>query len=87
MRTCSGARSRRSSAAPGRSWDNVSELARPGAYATTTIGREPVLVVRGHDGELRAMSNVCRQALGVCELTRLDTDALATLEQFVAQAR
>ena len=47
----------------GSAWTLVahtSELARPGAFATTTVGREPVMVVRGRDGELRAMSNVCR---------------------------
>lgn len=47
----------------GRAWTlvgHVSELSGPGAFLTTTIGREPVLVVRGMDGELRAMSNVCR---------------------------
>jgi choline monooxygenase len=47
----------------GRAWSlagHVSELASPGQYVTTNVGREPVVVVRGHDGELRAMSNVCR---------------------------
>jgi len=47
----------------GPSWalvGHVSELAEPGQYVATTIGREPVVVVRGHDGELRALSNVCR---------------------------
>lgn len=46
-----------------RAWilaGHVSELAEPGQYVTVEVGREPVLVVRGHDGELRAMSNVCR---------------------------
>jgi choline monooxygenase len=46
-----------------RAWilvGHVSELAQPGDYVTANVGREPVLVVRGHDGELRAMSNVCR---------------------------
>src|SRR3982751_6967921 len=47
----------------GRAWilvGHVCELAEPGDYVTANVGREPVLVVRGHDGELRAMSNVCR---------------------------
>jgi Rieske 2Fe-2S family protein len=39
---------------------HVSEVAEPGQYVTANVGREPVMVVRGHDGELRAMSNVCR---------------------------
>jgi phenylpropionate dioxygenase-like ring-hydroxylating dioxygenase large terminal subunit len=46
-----------------RAWilvGHASELAEPGQYVTANVGREPVLVVRGHDGELRAMSNVCR---------------------------
>ena len=46
-----------------RAWilvGHVSELSEPGQYVTANVGREPVLVVRGHDGELRAMSNVCR---------------------------
>ncbi|MGA8248402.1 MAG: aromatic ring-hydroxylating dioxygenase subunit alpha [Nocardioides sp.] len=46
-----------------RAWilvGHVSELAEPGQYVTANVGREPVVVVRGHDGELRAMSNVCR---------------------------
>jgi phenylpropionate dioxygenase-like ring-hydroxylating dioxygenase large terminal subunit len=36
------------------------EIPKPGDYRAITIGGEPVLVVRGHDGALRAMSNVCR---------------------------
>ena len=46
-----------------RAWvlvGHISELSEPGQYVTTNVGREPVMVVRGHDGELRAMSNVCR---------------------------
>ena len=46
-----------------RAWilvGHISELSEPGHYVTANVGREPVLVVRGHDGELRAMSNVCR---------------------------
>jgi len=47
----------------GRAWilvGHVSELAEPGDYVTADVGREPVVVIRGHDGELRALSNVCR---------------------------
>ncbi|MEC3952791.1 aromatic ring-hydroxylating dioxygenase subunit alpha [Nocardia sp. CDC153] len=36
------------------------DLAEPGAFRRVQIGRESVLVVRGHDGELRAFLNVCR---------------------------
>lgn len=47
----------------GRAWilvGHVSELTEPGDYVTANVGREPVVVVRGRDGELRALSNVCR---------------------------
>jgi Rieske 2Fe-2S family protein len=46
-----------------RAWilvGHVSELAEPGQFVTANAGREPIVVVRGQDGELRAMSNVCR---------------------------
>jgi Rieske 2Fe-2S family protein len=36
------------------------ELAEPGAYLTLTVGAYPVVVVRGLDGALRALHNVCR---------------------------
>ncbi len=35
-----------------------------GQFFTTVIANEPVLVVRGNDGVLRAMSNVCRHRAG-----------------------
>ncbi|HWA43808.1 MAG TPA: aromatic ring-hydroxylating dioxygenase subunit alpha [Hypericibacter adhaerens] len=38
----------------------VEELARPGDYLTFQICNEPVLLVRGEDGAIRAFSNVCR---------------------------
>ena len=47
----------------GRSWilvGHASEVARPGQYLTADVGYEPVVVVRGYDGVLRALSNVCR---------------------------
>lgn len=37
-----------------------SELSEPNRYVTATVGDEPVVVVRGRDGQLRALSNVCR---------------------------
>ena len=46
-----------------RAWilvGHLSELSEPGHYVTANVGREPIVVIRGHDGELRAMSNVCR---------------------------
>ncbi len=38
----------------------ASDLAGPGAYRTVPVGRESVLLVRGHDEVLRAFLNVCR---------------------------
>ena len=35
-------------------------LPEPGTYITAQAGNQPVLVVRGEDGELRAFRNVCR---------------------------
>jgi choline monooxygenase len=47
----------------GRSWQLVGrteQVADTGAYLTAEIAGEPVLVVRGDDGTLRAFFNVCR---------------------------
>ena len=38
----------------------VEEVARPGDYFTTELAGEPLLVVRGDDHQIRALSNVCR---------------------------
>jgi choline monooxygenase len=35
-------------------------VAEPGSFATASVAGEPVAIVRGDDGELRALSNVCR---------------------------
>ena len=46
-----------------RTWQlaaHVSQLSEPGTYLTTSAGREPVLVIRDEEGELRAFRNVCR---------------------------
>ena len=51
----------------GRSWQlaaNATQLDAAGDYVTTVVGDEPVLIVRGNDGQLRAMSNVCRHRAG-----------------------
>jgi choline monooxygenase len=50
-----------------RTWQLVGQLEQvrePGQFFTATIANEPVLVVRGNDGVLRAMSNVCRHRAG-----------------------
>lgn len=46
-----------------RSWQLVARLEQlegAGAYVTAEIAGEPIVVVRGHDAELRAFFNVCR---------------------------
>src|SRR3989442_11173769 len=46
-----------------RSWQVVGraeQVARPGQYITAEIAGEPIVVVRGNDGGLRAFFNVCR---------------------------
>jgi choline monooxygenase len=51
----------------GRTWQlagNAAQVREAGQYFTCVVGEEPVLVVRGSDGELRAMSNVCRHRAG-----------------------
>jgi choline monooxygenase len=40
------------------------QVREAGQFFTTTIANEPVLVIRGSDGVLRAMSNVCRHRAG-----------------------
>ena len=39
---------------------HVSELSQPGDYVLFELAGESVIVVRGHDGEIRALVNVCR---------------------------
>jgi choline monooxygenase len=47
----------------GRNWQLVAragQLAEPGRYVTAEVAGEPIVVVRGGDGVLRAFFNVCR---------------------------
>ena len=39
---------------------HTSEIAENGDYKTTFMGRQPVIVSRGRDGEVRVLLNVCR---------------------------
>jgi choline monooxygenase len=46
-----------------RTWQHVArtaQLAEPGQYVTADVAGEPIVVVRGGDGVLRAFFNVCR---------------------------
>lgn len=46
-----------------RTWQlaaRVDQVREPGQYVTSEIAGEPILVVRGDDGELRGFFNVCR---------------------------
>ena len=50
-----------------RTWQMVGredQVATPGSYFTAEIAGEPLLVVRGNDHRLRALSNVCRHRAG-----------------------
>ncbi|HEV3440685.1 MAG TPA: SRPBCC family protein [Gemmata sp.] len=50
-----------------RTWQLVGrceQVATPGAFITANIAGEPLLVVRGEDGVLRAFFNVCRHKAG-----------------------
>ncbi|MCX7623984.1 MAG: aromatic ring-hydroxylating dioxygenase subunit alpha [Thermomicrobium sp.] len=67
----------------GRLWTCVGlavALPQPGDYLTTELAGEPVLVVRGQDGELRAFLNVCRH-----RGARLCTEPCGRLETRVIQ--
>src|SRR5581483_3308751 len=46
-----------------RSWVHVADLPdlqKPGDYVAAQLGFTPVVIVRGHDGELRGFLNACR---------------------------
>ena len=44
-----------------------SEISEPGAYVTRSLGQYPVIVVRGDDGKIRILLNVCRhRGMRVC---------------------
>ena len=46
-----------------RTWQwvcHVEKLSGPGAYVSTTVAEMPIVVVRDHEGGLRAFYNVCK---------------------------
>jgi choline monooxygenase len=50
-----------------RTWQLVGredQVASPGSYFTAEVAAEPLVVVRGTDGWLKALSNVCRHRAG-----------------------
>ena len=55
----------------GKAWiyvGHASEVAKPGDYQTRTIGKTPVIMVRGRDKEVRVLVNRCRhRGAQVCE--------------------
>jgi phenylpropionate dioxygenase-like ring-hydroxylating dioxygenase large terminal subunit len=55
----------------GRAWVYIghdSEVAEAGDYKTTTIGRVPIVISRGEDGELHVLLNRCRhRGATVCQ--------------------
>ena len=51
-------------------------LAEPGDYLTMDISGEPILVLRDRDGQLRAMSNVCRHRMSTLLEGRGNTRAI-----------
>ena len=65
----------------GRAWIFVaheSQLPRPGDFLRAGIGREPLLVVRGEDGEIRVMRNRClHRGMLVCIAQRGTVDRFA----------
>ena len=50
---------------------HASEIPSPGDYRLAWIGRYPIIMVRGDDGEVRLLSNRCRhRANTVCQIER-----------------
>lgn len=54
----------------------ASALPEPGDYLTMEIAGEPVIVLRDRDGQLRAMSNVCRHRMSTLLEGRGNTKAI-----------
>ncbi len=63
----------------GTTWQHVGDvqqLARPGDHLLADVAGEPVIVVRGTEGELRAFFNVCRHRGGPLALKDGNADML-----------
>lgn len=53
------------------------ELPEPGDYVTLTIGKAPIIVLRDHDGDIRAFYNSCRhRGSRICQKHRGNTERL-----------
>jgi carnitine monooxygenase subunit len=53
-----------------RSWQfvgHVSQVSKPGQFLTCKVAGEPIIVVRGDDGELRAFYNICPHRATILE--------------------
>ena len=44
---------------------HASSLANPGDYVTLELSHQPIMVIRDHDGTLRAQSNVCLHRMSI----------------------
>ncbi len=65
----------------GNTWlfaGHACEIARPGQYRLFTLGNDSLLLMRDHQGQLRALHNVCRH-----RGSRLCTAEQGTLQQIV----
>ena len=64
----------------GRAWlylAHESQVREPGDYVTTFMGEDPVIVVRGADGQVRAFLNACRhRGMKVCRAEEGNTELL-----------
>ncbi|MBI1385470.1 MAG: Rieske 2Fe-2S domain-containing protein [Rhizobiales bacterium] len=54
----------------------ASSLAKPGDYTTLELAGQPIMVVRGRDGTLRAQSNVCLHRMSTLLEGRGNTSAI-----------
>jgi Rieske 2Fe-2S family protein len=53
------------------------ELPEPGDYVTLTIGKAPIVILRDHDGDIRAFHNSCRhRGSRLCNKERGQTERL-----------